>query len=65
MINELQSKQQALFRTLQAGKLRELVAFRGGTGDLRKSLTADERQARKNRRKQAKVSRQFNRRKGE
>lgn len=64
MNNDNNDKQQALFRALQAGKLRELVAFRGGTGDLRRELTADERQARKSKRKQAKARRQFNRRKG-
>ncbi|MDQ0154959.1 hypothetical protein [Robertmurraya andreesenii] len=53
-------QQSALFRALQAGKLRELVALRGGTGDLRREL----RQSRKAKRKQAKASRQFNRRKG-
>lgn len=65
MNNDNQTQQQsALFRALQAGKLRELVALRGGTGDLRRELSAKERQSRKAKRKQAKVSRQFNRRKG-
>lgn len=61
MNNDNNEKQAALFRALQAGKLHELVAFRGGTGDLRKPLTAKERKAK---RKEVKASRQFNRRKG-
>jgi hypothetical protein len=64
MNNDNNEKQSALFRALQAGKLRELVALRGGTGDLRRELSAKERQARKAKRKEAKASRQFNRRKG-
>lgn len=64
MNNDNNDQQSALFRALQAGKLRELVALRGGTGDLRRELSVKERQARKDKRKQAKASRQFNRRKG-
>ncbi len=63
--NEVNLKQQYDFhRALQAGKLRELAVLRGGTGDIRRELSAKERQARKAKRKQAKASRQFNRRKG-
>ncbi|WP_102271275.1 hypothetical protein [Cytobacillus massiliigabonensis] len=64
MNNVNNDQQSALFRALQAGKLRELVSLRGGTGDNRRELSVKERQSRKAKSKEAKASRQFNRRKG-
>lgn len=60
----MEDKQQLLYRALQAGKLQELAQLRGGTGHLRKPLSTKAQKTRKAKRKQAKASRQFNRRKG-
>jgi hypothetical protein len=61
MNNEKQTQVTEFNRALLSGHLRELVASRGGTGDLRKPFTSAEKAKRKARRKQAKASRQFNR----
>lgn len=50
------------FRTaVISGTLRDLAIARGGTGDLRRPLTAKERDKRKARNKQARLSRRLNR----
>jgi hypothetical protein len=46
---------------METGSLRNLVAAKGGTGDLRKELSNKEKSKRKNRRKMAKMSRKANR----
>jgi hypothetical protein len=55
-------EQREAFKTaMETGSLRNLVAAKGGTGDLRKELSSKEKAKRKNRRKVAKMSRKANR----
>jgi hypothetical protein len=61
----MKNEQQRAFKTaVVTGALRELVAKRGGTGDLRKDISKEERGRRNKRNKQSKMSRRINRRKG-
>jgi hypothetical protein len=54
--------QKKAFKTArETGYLKDLVAARGGTGELRQELSSKEKAKRKNRRKTAKMSRKANR----
>lgn len=61
ILEKINEKQSELLRSLEAGALRDLAIAKGGTGHLRKELTADEKARRKAKRKQARMSRKQNR----
>lgn len=60
-ITQTPEQQQAFFRAMQAGHLRQLAIAKGGTGDLRKPLTAQQRDARKAKRKAVRQARKVQR----
>jgi hypothetical protein len=59
--NQTEEQRKAFKEAMETGSLRQLVAARGGTGDLRKELSDKEKAVRKNKRKMAKASRKANR----
>lgn len=59
--NQTEEQREAFKTAMVTGALRNLVAARGGTGDLRKELSDKEKAKRKNRHKMAKMSRKANR----
>jgi hypothetical protein len=59
--NQTEEQREAFKTAMVTGKLKELVAARGGTGDSRKELSSKEKAKRKNRRKAVKMSRKANR----